>query len=180
PHGKPLINSVNGEEQYLRAILPLAAEYGAAVIGMTLDGGGASGLQGIPQTPEARLAVARKIVERAEDAGVPREDVVIDCMALSVGTDPAASRVTLEAIRRVHDELGVNMTLGPSNVSFGLPERGNLDWAFVAMALQNGVDCPIVNVRRDRPFILAIDVLLGRDPHAERYIAAYRERSRPD
>jgi 5-methyltetrahydrofolate--homocysteine methyltransferase len=180
PHGKPLINSVNGEERYLRAILPLAAEYGAAVIGMTLDDGGASGRQRIPQTPEARLAVAQKIVERAEAAGVPREDVVIDCMALSVSTDPAAGRVTLEAIRRVHRELGVNMTLGPSNVSFGLPERENLTWAFMAMAIQNGVNCPIVNVRRDRPFILAIDVMLGRDPHCERYIAAYRRRSRLD
>ena len=126
------------------------------------------------------LAVARKIVERAEAAGVPREDVVIDCMALSVSTDPKASSVTLEAIRRVREELGVNMTLGPSNVSFGLPERENLNRAFMAMAIMNGVNCPIVNVSRDRPFILAIDVLLGRDPYAERYIAAYRERSKQD
>jgi 5-methyltetrahydrofolate--homocysteine methyltransferase len=177
PHGKPLINSVNGEERYLKGILPLAAEYGAAVIGMALDDGGVSGRPGIPQTPVGRLAVARKIVERAEAAGIPREDVVIDCMALSVSTDPAAGRVTLEAIRRVHKELGVNMTLGPSNVSFGLPEREDLNRAFIAMAIQNGVNSPIVNVSRDRPFILAIDVMLGRDPHAERYIAAYRERS---
>jgi 5-methyltetrahydrofolate--homocysteine methyltransferase len=177
PQGKPLINSVNGEERYLKGILPLAAEYGAAVIGMALDDGGASHRQSIPRTPEARLAVARKIVERAEAAGVPREDVVIDCMALSVSTDPEAGRVTLQAIRKVREELGVNMALGPSNVSFGLPERGNLNWAFMAMAMQNGVNCPIVNVSRDRPFILAIDVLLGRDPYAERYIAAHRRRS---
>ncbi|MGD8996961.1 MAG: dihydropteroate synthase [Anaerolineae bacterium] len=174
PHGKPLINSVNGEERYLNEILPLAAEYGAAVIGMALDD------EGIPQTPEARLAVARKIVERAEAAGIPRQDVVIDCMALSVSTDPEAGRVTLEAIRRVREELGVNLTLGPSNVSFGLPERQNLHWAFMAMAIQNGVNCPIVNVSRDRPFILAIDLLLGLDPYAERYIAAHRERSRQE
>jgi 5-methyltetrahydrofolate--homocysteine methyltransferase len=173
PHGKPLINSVNGEERYLRGILPLAAEYGAAVIGMALDS------HGIPETPEARLAVARKIVGRAEAAGIPREDVVVDCMALSVSTDPEAGRITLEAIRRVRKELGVNMTLGPSNVSFSLPERENLSWAFMAMAIQNGVNCPIVNVSRDRPFILAIDVMLGRDPYAERFIAAYRERCRP-
>ena len=180
PHGKPLINSVNGEERYLKGILPLAAEYGGAVIGMALGDGEASDGPGIPQSPEGRLAVARKIVERAEAAGIPREDVVIDCMALSASTDPQAGRVTLEAIRRVREELGVNMTLGPSNVSFGLPERGMLNRAFMAMAIQNGVNCPIVNVSRDRPFILAIDVILGRDPYAERYIAAYRQRKRQD
>lgn len=171
PQGKPLINSVNGEERYLEGILPLAARYGAAVIGMALDD------DGIPQTPSARLAVARKILERAEAAGIPREDVIIDCMALSVSTDPEAGRVTLEAIQLVREELGVNMTLGPSNVSFGLPQREDLNRGFMAMAFQNGVNCPIVNVSRDRQFILAIDVLLGRDPHAERFIAAYRERS---
>jgi 5-methyltetrahydrofolate--homocysteine methyltransferase len=172
--GKPLINSVNGEERYLEGILPLAAEYGAAVIGMTLDD------EGIPQTAEARLAVARKILERAEAAGVPREDVVIDCMALSVSTDPEAGRVTLEAIRRVRDELGVNMTLGPSNVSFGLPAREKLNWGFTAMALQNGVNCPIVNVSRDREFIMGVDVLLGRDEQGLRFIAAYREHTEED
>jgi 5-methyltetrahydrofolate--homocysteine methyltransferase len=180
PEGKPLINSVNGEERYLEGILPLAVEYGAAVIGMALGDGGDSVRQGIPQTPEARLAVARKIVERAEAAGVPREDVVIDCMALSVSTNPEAGRVTLEVIRRVRDELGVNMTLGPSNVSFGLPERRKLNWGFTAMALQNGVNCPIVNVSRDRAFIMAADVLLGRDEQGLRLIEAYRARSGDD
>ena len=174
PEGKPLINSVNGEERYLTGILPLAAEYGASVIGMALDD------NGIPQTSEARLAVARKIVERAEAEGLPPEDVVIDCMALSVSTDPEAGRVTLEAIRRVRDALGVNMTLGPSNVSFGLPEREKLNWGFTAMALQNGVNCPIVNVSRDRAFIMGMDVLLGRDEQGLRFIEAYRERTRDE
>jgi len=168
PDGKPLINSVNGEERYLKNVLPLAAEYGAAVIGMTLDD------DGIPETPEDRLAVACRIVERAEAAGVPREDVIIDVMALSVSADPEAGRVTLEAIKLVRDELGVNMPLGPSNVSFGLPDRERLNWAFMTMALQNGVNCPIVNVSKDRPFVLAVDVLLGLDRRAERYIGAYR------
>ncbi len=171
PDGKPLINSVNGEERYLEGILPLAVEYGAAVIGMTLDD------EGIPQTPEARLAVAQKIVERAEAAGLAREDVVIDCMALSVSTDPQAGRVTLEAIQKVREVLGVNMTLGPSNVSFGLPEREKLDRAFLAMALQNGVDCPIVNVGQDRRFIMGIDVVLGRDEQGLRFIETFREQS---
>jgi 5-methyltetrahydrofolate--homocysteine methyltransferase len=174
PEGKPLINSVNGEERYLEGILPLAAEYGAAVIGMALDD------EGIPETAGARLAVARKIVERAEAQGMPREDVVIDCMALSVGTDPEAGRVTLGAIRRVRDELGVNMTLGPSNVSFGLPAREKLNWGFAAMALQNGVNCPIVNVSRDREFIMGVDVLLGRDEQGLRFIEAYREQTDDD
>ena len=180
PEGKPLINSVNGEERYLERILPLAEEYGAAVIGMALDDGGDSLRQGIPQTPEGRLAVAQKIVERAEAEGLPPEDVVIDCMALSVSTDPEAGRVTLEAIRRVRDALGVNMTLGPSNVSFGLPVREKLNWGFTAMALQNGVNCPIVNVSRDREFIMGVDVLLGRDKQGLRFIEAYRERTRDE
>ncbi len=171
PDGKPLINSVNGERRYLDAILPLAARYEAAVIGMALDD------QGIPETPADRLAVARRIVEEAQAAGVPREDVIIDCMALSVSTDPEAGRVTLEAIRLVRQELGVNMTLGPSNVSFGLPERDRLNQAFTAMALQNGVTCPIVNVSHERRFIMSIDVILGRDPQGLRFIETYRQQS---
>ena len=171
PDGKPLINSVNGEERYLEGVLPLAAEYGAAVIGMTLDD------DGIPQTPAARLAVAQKILERAEARGIPHEDVVVDCMALSVSTDPEAGRVTLEAIRSVREELGVNMTLGPRNVSYGLPEREKLDWAFMGMAIQNGVNCPIVDVRQDRRFIMGVDVVLGKDEQGLRFIEAYREQS---
>jgi 5-methyltetrahydrofolate--homocysteine methyltransferase len=171
PDGKALINSVNGEERYLEAILPLAVEYGAAVIGMTLDD------DGIPQTPEARLAVARKILKRAEAEGLPPQDVVVDCMALSVSTDPEAGRVTLEAIRRVREELGVNMTLGPRNVSFGLPEREKLDQAFTAMAILNGVNCPIVDVSQDRRFIMGIDVILGKDEQGLRFIEDYREQS---
>lgn len=174
PDGKPLTNSVNGEERYLNAILPMAVEYGAAVIGMALDD------EGIPETPEDRLGVAREIIERAEAEGIPRQDVVIDCMALSVSTDPEAGRVTLEAIRRVRDELGVNMTLGPSNVSYGLPERDRITGAFLVMAIQNGVNCPIVNVSRERPFVLTADLIMGRDPYAARYIEAYRERSEED
>ena len=171
PDGKPLINSVNGEERYLKAILPLAVEYNAAVIAMTLDD------DGIPETPAARLGVAQKIVERAEAAGLPVEDVVVDCMALSVSTDAEAGRVTLEAIRQVREELGVNMTLGPRNVSFGLPEREKLDLAFTAMAIQNGVNCPIVDVSQDRRLIMAIDVILGRDEQGMCFIEDYREQS---
>jgi 5-methyltetrahydrofolate--homocysteine methyltransferase len=173
PEGKPLVNSVNGEEANLERVLPLVAEYGTAVIGLAMDD------DGIPPTAEERLAVARKIVERAEALGIPREDVVIDCLSLTVGADDSqAALITLKAIQMVREELGVNMTLGASNVSFGLPEREVVNWAFLAMAIQNGVNCPIVDAAKVRPAILATDLLLGRDEYALRYIRAYRRRSR--
>ena len=173
PEGKPLVNSVNGEEVNLERVLPLVAEYKAAVIGLTMDE------DGIPPTSEKRLAVARKIVERAEALGIPAQDVVIDCLSLTVGADdPQAALVTLEAIRMVRQELGVNMTLGASNVSFGLPEREVVNWAFLAMAIQNGMNCPIVDAAKVRPAILAADLLLGRDEYAMRYIKAYKKRTR--
>ena len=173
PEGKPLVNSVNGEEANLERVLPLVAEYKTAVIGLAMDD------DGIPPTPEKRLAVARKIVERAEALGLPRGDVVIDCLALTVGADNSqAGRITLEAILMVREELGVNVTLGASNVSFGLPEREVVNWAFLAMAIQNGVNCPIVDAAKARPAILAADLLLGRDEYALRYIKAYRKRRR--
>jgi len=170
PEGKPLINSVNGEEERLEKVLPLVAEYGAAVIGLTMDD------DGISTEPGKRLAIARKIVERAEALGIPREDVVIDCLALTVGADSQAGVVSLEAMRMVREELGLNMTLGASNISFGLPERDVINWAFLAMAIQNGLNCPIVNAAEVRTAILADDLLLGRDDYAMRYIKAYKKR----
>ncbi len=170
PHGKPLINSVNGEEARLERVLPLVVEYGAAVIGLTMDD------EGIPATARKRLAIAHKIVARAESVGIPRQDIVIDCLALAVGADSQAGRVALDAIRMVREELGVNMTLGVSNVSFGLPERELINLTFLAMTIQQGVNCPIVDVAKVRPTVLAADLLLGRDEYAMRYIKAYRKR----
>ena len=170
--GKPLVNSVNGEEKNLGRVLPLVAEHGAAVIGLCMDD------DGIPNDPQKRLEIARKIVERAEDLGIPREDVLIDCLALTVGADSKAALVTLETIRLVRAELGVNMTLGASNVSFGLPDREVVNWAFLAMAIREGVNAPIVNADRVRQAILAADVLLGRDEFAMRYIKDYRRKRR--
>jgi len=170
--GKPLINSVNGEEARLEQVLPLVARYKAAVIGLVMDD------DGIPPTAEKRLAVARKIVARAEAMGIPREDVVIDCLALTVGADSRAGLTTLEAIRLVREELGVNMTLGASNVSFGLPEREVINRAFLALAIQSGVNCPIVDPAKVRPTVLAADLVLGRDEFSMRYITAYRKRSK--
>ena len=170
PEGKPLINSVNGEEARLEGVLPLAAEYGAAVIGLAMDD------DGIPASAEKRLAVARKIVERAESLGIPREDIVVDCLALTVGADSGAGVVTLGAIKMVSEELGLNMTLGASNVSFGLPEREVVNWAFLALAIQNSVNPPIVNAVKVHSAILATDLLLGRDEYGRRYVKAFKKR----
>ncbi len=170
--GKPLVNSVNGEEKNLGRVLPLVAEHEAAVIGLCMDD------DGIPNDPQKRLGIARKIIERAEDLGIPREDVLIDCLALTVGADSKAALVTLETIRLVRAKLGVNMTLGASNVSFGLPDREVVNWAFLAMAIREGVNAPIVNADRVKQAILAADVLLGRDEFAMRYIKDYRRKRR--
>ncbi|GAB4442389.1 MAG: hypothetical protein Kow00120_11270 [Anaerolineae bacterium] len=162
--GKALINSVNGEEKSMAAILPVVAEYKAAVIALCMDD------DGIPPTPEGRLAVAQKIIERAGALGIPPEDILIDCLAMTVGADSKAATVTLEAIRRVRAELGMNMTLGASNVSFGLPDRHLINSTYLAMALLAGVNAPIANPMRDYGTIAAADLLLGRDEYAMNYI----------
>ena len=169
PEGKPLINSVNGEEERLKGVLPLVAEYDAAVIGLCMDD------DGIPEVPEQRLAVATKIVERAEALGIPRQNIAIDCLALTMGADSQAGWKTLESIRLVKTELGVNIALGASNISFGLPARETINGAFIAMAILNGLNCPIVDAAKVRPFILAADLAMGRDEYAMRYIKAFRE-----
>ncbi|MFP4037483.1 MAG: dihydropteroate synthase [Desulfobacteraceae bacterium] len=168
--GKPIVNSVSGEEKSLNEVLPLVKEYGTAVIGLTIDD------KGIPKTAEERVRVARRIAEKAEEYGIPGEDVIIDCLALSLGSDDKAALVTLEAVRRVKDELGLNQTLGASNISFGLPDRQVVNAAFLAMALAAGVTCPTVDPAKARSTILAVDLILGRDRFAQRYIKGYRER----
>ena len=170
--GKPLINSVTGEEHSLAKILPLVKEYGAAVIGLVQDE------KGIPKDSERRVAVAHKVVERAEAAGIAREDIIIDCLAFAVGADPSSGPAVLEAIRKIKAELGVNLTLGASNVSFGLPDRNLLNNAFVIMAIAAGVTCLIVDVAKVRPVVLAADLILGRDKRARRYIEDFRQRKR--
>ena len=137
--GKALVNSVTGEDDRLELILPIVAKHGAAVIGLTNDE------TGIPETAEKRLEIARKIVSVAGDHGIPPEDVVIDPLAMTVGADPQAVRITLDAIEMIRDELGVNMCLGASNVSFGLPERHTLNAAFLAMGSAHGLTSAIMN-----------------------------------
>jgi 5-methyltetrahydrofolate--homocysteine methyltransferase len=169
--GKPIVNSVTGEENSLNQILPLVKEYGAAVIGLTIDE------EGIPKDPNRRVAIAHKIVERAESLEIPPEDVIIDCLALTVGADSNTGLVTLEAIRKVKEELGVNQTLGASNISFGLPDRNLVNHTFLAMAISSGVTCPTVDVAKVRPAVLSIDLILGRDRYAQRYMRDFRQRN---
>jgi len=167
--GKPLVNSVTGEERSLKRILPLIKEYGAAVIGLVQDD------EGIPKDTEGRVRVAHKIVDKVEAAGISREDLVIDCLAFAVGAEPASGAAVIETIHRIKAELGVNMTMGASNVSFGLPDRELLNNAFVVMATTAGATCLIVDAAKVRSIILAADLVLGRDKRARRYIEAYRQ-----
>ena len=167
--GKPLVNSVNGEEASLERVLPLVAKYEAAVIGLTMDD------DGIPKNAEKRLEIAKKIVERAEALGVPREDVLIDCLALTVSAEPDAAIITLNSIDLVRQELGVNQALGHSNVSFGLPDREVINRVALGMVIRAGVNAPIVDAAEVKQSILAADLLMGRDQYAMNYIKYYRE-----
>ena len=166
--GKCLINSVNGEEKSLNAFLPIAKEYGAAIIGLTMDD------DGITQYPEKRLAIAEKILERAIKAGIKEEDVIIDPLAMAVSADPEACVVTLETIRLVHQKLGLNITQGSSNISFGLPNREVLNSAFMSLAILNGVTCPIANPEKITAAVRATDLILGRDDYAVRFMENFQ------
>ncbi len=166
--GKPLINSVSGEDHSLKRILPLVKEYGAAVIGLVQDD------EGIPRDADRRVEIARKIVESAEKAGVPREDVVIDVLAFAIGAEAESGKDVLEAIRRIKEELGVNMTMGASNISFGMPDRALLNNAWVSMVITAGATALIVDAAKVRPTVLSADLVLGRDRFARRYIESYR------
>jgi 5-methyltetrahydrofolate--homocysteine methyltransferase len=162
--GKCLINSVNGEEKSLNAILHVAKEYGAAVIGLTMDD------DGITHDPYKRLAIAEKILKRAVNMGIKEEDVIIDPLAMAVSADPQACLVTLETIRLVHEKLGLNITQGASNISFGLPGREMLNIAFMVLAIQVGLTCPIANPEKITEAVRAADLVLGRDDYAMRFI----------
>ncbi len=167
--GRPILNSVTGEEASLREVLPLVKEYGVPVIGLTLDE------KGIPAEAQARVEIAHRILEQAEALGIPKEDVIIDCLTLSLGANVKAGLGTLEATRRVRDELGVNQTQGASNISHGLPNRPVLTGAYLAMAIEAGLTCPTVDVAQVRLAVLSADLVLGRDSYAMRFIAAFRD-----
>lgn len=165
--GKPLINSVNGEEKSLLAILPIAKEHGAAVIGLVMDD------NGITHDPEKRFQIAEKILNRAIQTGIAQEDVVIDPLAMAVSADPNACLVTLETIKLVHDRLGLNITQGASNISFGLPNREELNNAHMALSIWNGLTCPIANPAKITTLVRATDLIRGRDDFAMRFTEHY-------
>ncbi len=164
--GKAIINSVNGEEKSLSAVLPLAKKYGAAVVGLTLDE------NGIPDTWQERVKIAEKIILRAEKEGIPREDIIIDCLTLTVSANQDAAKTTLRAMREVKEKFGVKTTLGVSNVSFGLPDREAVNTAFVTLALENGLDLPIMNPNSDSmtKAVRSFKVLHNIDKGATEYI----------
>jgi len=166
--GKPLVNSVNGEEASLQAVLPLVKERGAAVIGLAMDE------HGIPKDPESRVAVAEKILERAARLGIPAGDVIIDPLVLTVGADTQAGVVTLHTIELLRRALGVSINLGASNVSFGLPDRHTVNQAFLALAIGAGANCLITDPSKLTLTIRAADLILGRDEYAMRYIQHFR------
>ena len=170
--GKPLVNSVNGEDRQLATVLPIVKDRGAAVIGMAI------GNEGIPPTPEGRLAAAGKIIERATKMGIPIEDIIIDPLVMTVGHNSSAALVTLKTIELVVKEYGVNMSLGASNVSFGLPDRHAVNSAFLALAMQTGVTTSITDPIKLGNSIKAIDLLLGKDANSMRYLKYFRAAER--
>jgi len=166
--GKPLVNSVNGEEKQLATVLPIVKERGAAVIGLTI------GEEGIPATAEERLAAAGKIIERAAKMGIPVEDIIIDPLVMTVGHNSNAAMVTLKTIELVKKEYGVNISLGASNVSFGLPDRHAVNSAFLSLAIQAGATCSITDPIKLGNTIRATDLLLGKDANSIRYLKYFR------
>lgn len=169
--GKPLLNSVTGEEERLEAVLPLVKKYGCAVIGISNDE------TGISEDPNVRFEVAKKIVERAMDHGIPKEDVLIDPLVMPIGAMRTAGRQVFSILRRLREELGVNTSCGASNVSFGLPNRGPLNGAFLAMAISNGMTSAITNPIESeiKHAIMAADVMTGNDENCAAWIKANRQ-----
>jgi 5-methyltetrahydrofolate--homocysteine methyltransferase len=169
--GKALVNSVTGEEERLERVLPLVKKYGAAVVAISNDD------TGISEDPDVRYAVAKRIVERAADHGIPREDVIVDPLVMPIGAMSTAGRQVFALVRRLRDELKVNSTCGASNVSFGLPNREGINAAFLPMAIASGLTTAITNplLADVRRAVMAADVLMGNDQDASRWIRTHRE-----
>ena len=169
--GKPLVNSVTGEDEVMERVLPLVARHGAAVVAISNDE------TGISEDPDVRFEVARRIVERAADHGIPREDVVVDPLVMPIGAMATAGRQVFHLVRRLRDELKVNSTCGASNVSFGLPNREGINAAFLPMAIASGLTSAITNplAPEVRQAVMAADVLMGNDRDAARWIRRFRE-----
>lgn len=172
---KALINSATGEDERMEKYLPLAAKYGAAIIGLAHDE------RGINYNVDHRVEAAAKIIERATtEFGIPKEDIVIDCLTLTAGANTTAGWVTLEVQRRVWTELGVNSTTGASNVAFGLPDRLTINTAYLPLMISRGLTSAITNPLEEhiRKIVLASNVLMGRDPNAMNWIKTFREEKR--
>jgi 5-methyltetrahydrofolate--homocysteine methyltransferase len=171
--GKALVNSVTGEDEMLERLLPLVKKHGAAVIGIANDD------TGISNDPQERLAIARKIVERAADHGIPKEDVLIDPLCMPIGANHEFGRITFETMRLIRENLGVNMSVGAGNVGFGLPDRPPLTASFILLGMQVGLTASITNALEPEIFkmILAGDLMLGRDPFGKRWNAHFRKGS---
>ena len=169
--GKALVNSVTGEEERLERVLPLVRKYGAAVVAISNDD------TGISEDPDVRFAVAKKIVERAADHGIPREDVLVDPLVMPIGAMRLAGRQVFAIVRRLREELHVNTTCGASNVSFGLPNREGINGPFLAMAIASGLTSAIANplLPAVKQAVMAGDVLMGNDAECGRWIRANRE-----
>lgn len=172
--GKAIVNSVNGEEESLRTILPVVKKYGAAVVGLALDE------NGIPKTAQGRVDIARKIVERAVSLGISKKDIYIDCLTLTAAAEQEAVGETLTALKRVKEELGVKTVLGVSNVSFGLPNRELVTATFLTMALQNGLDLPIINPNVDAMTgaVRAYKLLANIDKNSVEFISAHNDQDK--
>lgn len=170
-NGKAIVNSVNGKPDVMDDILPVVKKYGAAVIGLTLDG------DGIPATAEGRFAIAERIAARAADYGIPEEDVIIDCLTLTASAQQKEVNETLRAVKMVRERLGLKTALGVSNISFGLPMRVIINRTFLAMAMECGLDLPIINPNEEEMMsaIFAFNVLKNVDENAARYIERYGE-----
>ncbi|HTL49700.1 MAG TPA: methyltetrahydrofolate cobalamin methyltransferase [Steroidobacteraceae bacterium] len=173
--GKALVNSVTGEEERLEAVLPLIRKYGAAVVAISNDE------TGISEDPDVRFTVAKKIVERAADHGIPASDIVVDPLVMPVGAINTAGRQVMRLVRRLREELKVNTTCGASNVSFGLPNRDGINSAFLTMAIASGLTSAITNPLHTETVraCLGADVMMGHDPHCERWIQRFREQQPP-
>lgn len=170
-NGKPIVNSVNGEEAVMEKIFPIVKKYGAAVVGLTLDN------NGIPKKAEERIEIAKRILARAKEYGIPKEDVFIDCLTLTASAEQDGVVETLKAVNVVHNELGLQTVLGVSNISFGLPYRELVNQNFLAMALTNGLTLPIINpnVVGMTGAVRAYRLLTGIDRNSMEYISAYND-----
>jgi 5-methyltetrahydrofolate--homocysteine methyltransferase len=169
--GKPLLNSVTGEEERLESVLPLVKKYGCAVVAISNDE------TGISEDPDERFAIAKKIVERAMDHGIPKEDVVVDPLIMPIGAINTAGVQAFAIMRRLKEELGVNSTGGTSNIGFGLPNRPSVNAAFLSMAARSGLTSAIMNPLHEAEVaaVMAADMMNGNDPDCARWLRRFRE-----